>query len=43
MIGYIVPALTVRDLQRQGFVKTGLSIGIVGALCVLAMLWTGML
>ena len=43
MIGYIVPALVVRDLERQGLVKTAVSLGIVGALCVLAMLWTGLL
>lgn len=43
VIGYIVPALIVRDLERQGFVKTGLSIGICTALCVLALLWVGML
>ena len=43
MIGYIVPALMVRDLDRQGVVKTAVSVGVVGALSVLAMLWTGML
>ena len=43
VIGYIVPALVVRDLERQGFVKTALSMGTVTALCVLALLWTGML
>lgn len=43
VIGYLVPALIVRDLERQGAVKTGLSIGIVTALCALALLWVGML
>ena len=43
MIGYIVPALIVRDIERQGIVKTGLSLGIVTALCALALLWVGML
>jgi len=43
MIGYIVPALIVRDLDRQGFAKTGLSMGIVTALCALCLLWVGML
>ena len=43
MIGYIVPALAVRDLERQGPVKTAVSAGTVTAFCVLAMLWTGML
>ena len=43
VIGYLVPALIVRDLERQGVVKTGLSIGIVTALCALALLWVGML
>ena len=43
VIGYLVPALIVRDLERQGVVKTGLSIGIVTALCALARLWVGML
>ena len=43
VIGYIVPALVVRDLERQGFVKTAISMGTVTALCVLALLWTGML
>ena len=43
MIGYIVPALIVRDMERQGIVKTGLSLGIVTALCALVLLWVGML
>lgn len=43
VIGYLVPALIVRDLERQGAVKTGLSVGIVTALCALALLWVGML
>ena len=43
VIGYLVPALIVRDLERQGALKTGLSIGIVMALCALALLWVGML
>ena len=43
VIGYLVPALIVRDLERQGPVKTGLSVGIVTALCALALLWVGML
>ena len=43
VIGYLVPALIVRDLERQGVVKTGLSLGIVTALCALALLWVGML
>ena len=43
VIGYLVPALIVRDLERQGALKTGLSIGIVTALCALALLWVGML
>ena len=43
MIGYIVPALMVRDLERQGFVKTGISLGTVTALCALCLMWVGML
>ena len=43
VIGYLVPALLVRDLQRQGFVKTGISLGAVAALCALCLLWVGML
>ena len=43
IIGYLVPALIVRDLQRQGFVKTGISLGAVTALCALCLLWVGML
>ena len=43
VIGYLVPALIVRDLERQGALKTGLSIGIVTALCAPALLWVGML
>ena len=43
VIGYIVPALIVRDLERQGFAKTGLALGICTALCALALLWVGML
>ena len=43
IIGYLVPALLVRDLQRQGFVKTGISLAAVTALCALCLLWVGML
>ena len=43
MIGYIVPALLVRDLQKQGFAKTGVSLGIVAGLCALCLLWFGVL
>ncbi len=43
VIGYIVPALIVRDLQRQGFVKTGVSLVIVTGLCALCLLWFGVL
>lgn len=43
VIGYIVPALLVRDLERQGFWKTGLSLGTVTALCALCLMWVGML
>ena len=43
IIGYLVPALIVRDLQRQGFVKTGISLGAVTALCALCLMWVGML
>lgn len=43
VIGYLVPALLVRDLQRQGFVKTGVSLLAVTALCALCLLWVGML
>ena len=43
VIGYLVPALLVRDLQRQGFVKTGISLLSVTALCALCLLWVGML
>ena len=43
VIGYLVPALIVRDLERQGAVKTGLSVGIVTAFCALALLWVDML
>ncbi len=43
VIGYLVPALMVRDLQRQGFVKTGISLAAVTALCALCLLWVGML
>ena len=30
-------------LQRQGFVKTGISLVAVTALCALCLLWVGML
>ena len=43
VIGYLVPALLARDLQRQGFVKTGISLAAVTALCALCLLWVGML
>jgi len=43
VIGYLVPALLVRDLQRQGFLKTGVSLCAVTALCALCLLWVGML
>ena len=43
VIGYLVPALLVLDLQRQGFVKTGISLCAVAALCALCLLWVGML
>lgn len=43
VIGYLVPALLVRDLQRQGFVKTGISLLAVTALSALCLLWVGML
>lgn len=43
IIGYLVPALMVRDLQRQGFVKTGVSLAAVTALSALCLLWVGML
>ena len=43
VIGYLVPALLVRDLQRQGFVKTGISLLAVMGLCALCLLWVGML
>ena len=43
VIGYLVPALVVRDLQRQGFVKTGISLAAVTALCALCLMWMGML
>ena len=43
VIGYIVPALIVRDLQRQGFAKTGISLVIVTGLCALCLLWFGVL
>ena len=42
-IGYIVPALMVRDIERQGLRATALSCGIVTLLCVLPMLWAGVL
>lgn len=42
-IGYIVPALLVRDIDRQGLLKTGLSLGAVTGLCALMMLWLGVL
>ena len=43
VIGYIVPALLVRDLERQGPVKTAISLTTVTALCALCLLWVGML
>ena len=43
VIGYIVPALIVRDLDRQGPLRTALAIGICTGLSALALLWTGML
>lgn len=42
-IGYIVPALLVRDLEKQGFKRTGLSLGVVTGLLALLMLWFGVL
>ena len=43
VIGYIVPALLVRDLERQGPVKTAICLTTVTALCALCLLWVGML
>lgn len=40
-IGYVVPAMIVRDVDKQGAVKTGLSIGIVTGVLALFMLWFG--
>lgn len=42
-IGYVVPALLVRDLERQGILATGISLGIVTALLALVMMWAGAL
>lgn len=42
-IGYVVPALLVRDLQRQGVGKTLISTGIVTGLCAIVLLWVGVL
>lgn len=43
MAGYVIPALLVKDLEKQGFVKTGLSLGIVAGFLALFMLWFGVL
>ena len=40
-IGYVVPALIVRDVDKQGAVKTGCSIGIVTGMMALLMMWQG--
>jgi len=43
LIGCLVPGILVRDMERQGFWKTVLSLGIVTGLLALAMMWMGML
>lgn len=43
VIGYVIPALLVKDLEKQGVVKTGLSLGIVVGFLALFMLWFGVL
>lgn len=42
-IGYVVPALIVRDTERQGIAATAVSLGIVTGFLALAMLWMGVL
>ena len=43
VVSLLVSHYLVRDLQRQGFVKTGISLLSVTALCALCLLWVGML
>lgn len=42
-IGYVVPALIVRDMEKQGVAATGVSLGIVTGLLALFMMWFGVL
>lgn len=43
VIGYLVPALMVRDIEHQGLVPTALSCGIVTGATGIAMLFLGAL
>ena len=43
IIGLIVPGILVREMEKQGIVKTWLSLGAVTGMLGLAMLWMGAL
>ena len=43
LIGYIVPGILLRDMERQGVWKTLLSLAIVTGILALVMLWMGAL
>lgn len=42
-VGYVVPALILRDAKRQGAFATGVSMGIVTGLLSLGMFWFGVI
>ena len=43
IIGLIVPGILVREMEKQGIVKTWLSLGAVTGMLGLVMLWMGAL
>ena len=43
IIGLIVPGILVREMEKQGIVKTWLSLGTVTGMLGLVMLWMGAL
>lgn len=42
MIGVLVPGIIANEVEKQGVVKSFLSLGIVVAILVLLMMWKGM-
>ncbi|MBQ8801157.1 MAG: poly-gamma-glutamate biosynthesis protein PgsC [Clostridium sp.] len=42
MIGVLVPGIIAQEMEKQGVVKSMLSLGVVVGILVLLMLWQGM-